>query len=60
MQIRIWRSLPKEEKTVHRLAKALLVTEEGYKENLDSIESLTKTVRFKMSSLNEGKILQNL
>ena len=57
MQARIWRKVEKKDKTEAKLAEALVVTEEQYLKNYDSIDSLTKVIRFKPGRLNEGKKL---
>lgn len=47
MGLRVWRSLSRQDKASHRIAKAMVVTEEEYVENMENIESLTKIIRLK-------------
>jgi hypothetical protein len=36
------------------MSEALLVSEAQFNKNYDELDSLTKTIRFKMNRLNEG------
>ena len=49
--------MDRKDKIESRLAEALLVSEEQYLKNYDEIDTLTKTIRFKLNRLNPGKQL---
>lgn len=55
MQTRIWRKVDRKDKTESRLSEALLVSETQFEESYEEIDTLTKTIRFKMNRLNEGR-----
>jgi hypothetical protein len=55
MQARIWRKVDVKDKTESRLAQAMIVSEAQYLKDYDEIDHLTKTVRFKINRLNDGR-----
>lgn len=42
------------------MAEAMLVVEKEYHANYDEIDELSKTIRFKMNRLNQGKSIKSL